>query len=155
MAEERFKNWKTPKIEDRKLHPEYNFLVHHKDKLQLGENTDIGAFTYINAKHGVVIEKNVQIGSHCSIYTVSTIDDKEYVDFLPYTVKGYVLTGSAYTNTVYHYDGLVETSPGVYQYDARAEGVFVNVDAEDCARYDFAGGCLLAPADCGTYLGIC
>ena len=42
---------------------------------QLGVNTDIGAFSYINAKHEVVIEDEVQIGSHCSIYSVSTIDN--------------------------------------------------------------------------------
>lgn len=77
MTEKRFKNWKQPKIEEKKLHPKYYFLIQHKDKLELGENTDIGAFTYINAKHGVTIEKNVQIGSHCSIYTVSTIDEKK------------------------------------------------------------------------------
>ena len=77
MAEERFKNWKKPVIEDRKLHPKYYFLVHHKDNLILGEKTDIGAFTYINAKHGVEIQKNVQIGSHCSLYSVSTIDNKK------------------------------------------------------------------------------
>ena len=77
MAVSRFDNWKFPKIEERKLHPKYYFLIQHKDKLELGENTDIGAFTYINANHGVVIEKNVQIGSHCSIYTHSTIDDKK------------------------------------------------------------------------------
>ena len=77
MTEKRFKNWKQPKIEEKKLHPKYYFLIQHKDKLELGENTDIGAFTYINAKHGVTMEKNVQIGSHCSIYTVSTIDEKK------------------------------------------------------------------------------
>jgi acetyltransferase-like isoleucine patch superfamily enzyme len=77
MTEDRFKNWKQPEIKDRELHPKYHFLVHHKDKLKLGEKTDIGAFTYINAKHGVTIEKNVQIGSHCSLYTVSTIDNKK------------------------------------------------------------------------------
>ncbi len=73
----RFKNWKPPKIEEKKLHPNYYFLIQHKDKFKLGENTDIGAFTYINAKYGVVIGKNVQIGSHCSIYSVSTIDNKK------------------------------------------------------------------------------
>lgn len=77
MVEERFGNWEKPAIEDRKLHPKYHFLVHYNDNLQLGENTDIGAFTYINAKSGVVIEKNVQIGSHCSIYSLSTIDNKK------------------------------------------------------------------------------
>jgi acetyltransferase-like isoleucine patch superfamily enzyme len=76
MTEERFSNWKYPKIEEKKLHPEYHFLIQYKDKLELGKYTDIGAFTYINAKYGVVIEKDVQIGSHCSIYSVSTIDDK-------------------------------------------------------------------------------
>ena len=77
MSEERFNNWKYPIIEDRKLHEKYHFLIHHKDNLELGTNTDIGAFTYINAKYGVKIEKNVQIGSHCSIYTISTIDKKK------------------------------------------------------------------------------
>jgi acetyltransferase-like isoleucine patch superfamily enzyme len=50
--------------------------VQHKDNLKLGYKTDIGAFTYINAKYGVVIEDFVQLGSHCSVYSVSTIDDK-------------------------------------------------------------------------------
>jgi acetyltransferase-like isoleucine patch superfamily enzyme len=73
---DRFTDWKQPDIEDGKL-TKYNWVVQHKDKLQLGYKTDIGAFTYINAKNGVVIEDFVQIGSHCSIYSVSTIDDKE------------------------------------------------------------------------------
>lgn len=77
MEEKRFKNWKKPEIKDKKMHSNYYFLVYHKDNLKLGENTDIGAFTYINAKKGVVIEKNVQIGSHCSLYSISTIDNKE------------------------------------------------------------------------------
>ena len=72
----RFKNWKYPEIEEGKL-TKYNWVVQHKDKLKLGYKTDIGAFTYINAKNGVIIEDYVQIGSHCSIYSVSTIDNKE------------------------------------------------------------------------------
>jgi acetyltransferase-like isoleucine patch superfamily enzyme len=39
--------------------------------------TDIGAFTYLNAKYEIIIEDFVQIGSHCSIYSVSTIDNKK------------------------------------------------------------------------------
>ena len=74
--EERFKDWKYPEIEDGKL-TQYNWLVQYKDNLKLGYKTDIGAFTYINAKHGVVIEDFVQIGSHCSVYSASTIDNKE------------------------------------------------------------------------------
>jgi acetyltransferase-like isoleucine patch superfamily enzyme len=72
----RFKDWKYPKIEEGKP-TKYNWVVQHKNNLKLGYKTDIGAFTYINAKHGVVIEDFVQIGSHCSIYSVSTIDNKE------------------------------------------------------------------------------
>lgn len=75
MPTNRFKNWKYPNIEDGKP-TKYNWLVQHKDKLKLGYKTDIGAFTYINAKNGVIIEDYVQIGSHCSIYSVSTIDNK-------------------------------------------------------------------------------
>jgi acetyltransferase-like isoleucine patch superfamily enzyme len=73
---DRFKGWKYLEIKEGKL-TKYNWLVQHKDKLLLGYKTDIGAFTYINAKNGVVIEDFVQIGSHCSIYSISTIDEKE------------------------------------------------------------------------------
>ena len=52
-------------------------MVQHVSKLKLGKMVDIGAFTYINAKYGVTIEDDVQIGSHCSIYSISTIDDKK------------------------------------------------------------------------------
>ncbi len=72
---ERFNNWKAPVIEHNKL-TIYNWLVQYPEGLSLGSHTDIGAFTYINARHGVTIEPEVQIGSHCSIYSVSTIDDK-------------------------------------------------------------------------------
>jgi len=75
MAEDRFGGWKMPEIEEGKL-TKYHWLVQHTEGLVLGRQTDIGAFTYINAKYGVVIEDFVQIGSHCSIYSVSTIDDK-------------------------------------------------------------------------------
>lgn len=73
---QRFKNWQAPKIEHGKLTP-WNWLVYYPENLQLGRKTDIGAFTYINAKNGVIIEDEAQIGSHCSIYSVSTIDGKE------------------------------------------------------------------------------
>lgn len=71
----RFKNWKYPEIKEGKP-TKYNWVVQHMEGLKLGRLTDIGAFTYINAKYGVVIEEGVQIGSHCSIYSESTIDSK-------------------------------------------------------------------------------
>jgi acetyltransferase-like isoleucine patch superfamily enzyme len=72
----RFPNWQPPVIKDGKP-TKYNWVVQHKSGLQLGDQTDIGAFSYINAKFGVTIEAEVQIGSHCSIYSVSTIDGKQ------------------------------------------------------------------------------
>jgi len=72
----RFKNWKYPEIEEGKL-TKWNWLVQHVGNFHLGFGVDIGAFVYINAKNGVDIDDGVQISSHCSIYSVSTIDNKE------------------------------------------------------------------------------
>jgi len=71
----RFKRWRSPIVKEGKL-TKYNWLVQYKKNLKLGYKVDIGAFSYINAKKGVIIEDYVQIGSHCSIYSVSTIDNK-------------------------------------------------------------------------------
>jgi len=71
----RFKDWKAPEI-IHNVPTKYNWLVQYPEGLELGYGSDIGAFTYINARHGVVIGEEVQIGSHCSIYSASTIDDK-------------------------------------------------------------------------------
>ena len=70
----RFSDWKYPDIKEGET-TKYNWLVQNLDGLILGRETDIGAFSYINALNGVVIEDNVQIGSHCSIYSTSTIDN--------------------------------------------------------------------------------
>lgn len=74
--ESRFKDWEYPQIEEGRP-TKYHWLVQHKDNLKLGYKTDIGAFTYLNAKQGIVIEDYVQIGAHCAIYSISTIDRKE------------------------------------------------------------------------------
>lgn len=75
MEEDRFANWQPPQIEEGKP-TRWNWVVQGVDGLILGRRTDIGAFTYINARHGVELGDEVQIGSHCSIYSVSTIDGK-------------------------------------------------------------------------------
>jgi acetyltransferase-like isoleucine patch superfamily enzyme len=71
----RFEMWTPPEIENNKL-TKWNWMCQHKDKLKLGKHVDIGAFTYINAAYGVIIQDYAQIGSHCSIYSISTIDGK-------------------------------------------------------------------------------
>tara|TARA_B100001559_G_scaffold46821_1_gene35351 strand:+ start:9589 stop:9984 length:396 start_codon:yes stop_codon:yes gene_type:complete len=70
------KKWQKPQIEHGKF-TKYNYIIQYPEGLELGEDFDIGTFTYINAKYGVTIQNNVQIGSHCSIYSHSTIDDKQ------------------------------------------------------------------------------
>ena len=72
----RFKDWAPPEIKDGEP-TRYQWMVRHIEKFSLGYKTDIGAFSYINAQNGVIVEDFVQIGSHCSVYSVSTIDDKE------------------------------------------------------------------------------
>lgn len=71
----RFKNWKRPEFDEKGL-TKWNWMCQHPENLKLGEWVDIGAFTYINAKAGVEIGEDVQIGSHCSIYSISTIDER-------------------------------------------------------------------------------
>lgn len=72
----RFDEWQYPDIEEGKP-TKYHWVVQNVPGLKLGYKTDIGAFTYINAKFNVTIEDYVQIGSHCSLYSVSTIDGKQ------------------------------------------------------------------------------
>lgn len=74
--EQRFKNWQEPEIEEGKL-TKWLWLVKGRQGLRLGKNTDIGAFCYIQAKEGVVIEDNVQIGAGSKIYSINTIDNKK------------------------------------------------------------------------------
>ena len=76
MEDKRFDNWKLPEIKDGVM-TKYNWIAQHIEQFELGYKTDIGAFSYINAKYGVVIEDYVQVGSHCSLYSISTIDNKQ------------------------------------------------------------------------------
>jgi len=68
--------WIKPIIEDGTL-TKYNYVVQHPENLKLGIHFDIGSFTFINSRFGVEIQDYVQIGSHCSIYSHSTIDSKQ------------------------------------------------------------------------------
>ena len=74
--EKRFKKWVKPKIKEGKL-TKWNWMVQGVKNLKFGKNIDIGAFVYINANSGVVIEDNVQVGGGVKIYSVSTVDGKK------------------------------------------------------------------------------
>jgi acetyltransferase-like isoleucine patch superfamily enzyme len=73
---QRFSDWKNPEFDERGM-TKWNWICQYHENLQMGNNTDIGAFTYINAKFGVEIREDVQIGSHSSLYSWSTIDNKQ------------------------------------------------------------------------------
>jgi acetyltransferase-like isoleucine patch superfamily enzyme len=68
--------WKKPEIKHGKM-TDFNYIVQYPENLKMGENFDIGTFSYINSKYEVEIGDFVQIGSHCSIYSHSTIDNKK------------------------------------------------------------------------------
>jgi len=72
---DRWKDWKPPVFDENDL-TKWNWMCQHHENLKLGKGVDIGAFSYLNALHGITIDDDVQIGSHCSIYTISTIDEK-------------------------------------------------------------------------------
>lgn len=69
------KKWLPLKF-DKNDTTKWNWMCQHHNNLKCGKNVDIGAFTYMNAKNRIEIGDDVKIGSHCSIYTISTIDHK-------------------------------------------------------------------------------
>jgi acetyltransferase-like isoleucine patch superfamily enzyme len=68
--------WNAPEIDTTKSVwiSEWLWYVIKPSKLKLGRYTDIGAFTLLNCAQGIIIEDYVQIGSHCSLNSVNTID---------------------------------------------------------------------------------
>ena len=73
-SKEWYDSWKRPQPVHNELTP-WNWVVSYPERLDIGKYVDIGEFTYIQAEQGIIIDDEVQIGSHCSIYTVNTIDD--------------------------------------------------------------------------------
>jgi len=71
-----FENWESPKFNKRGL-TKWNWICQHRKNLKLGKYVDIGAFSYLNAKYCIELQDYVQIGSHCSLYSLSTIDNKK------------------------------------------------------------------------------
>ena len=83
----RFKDWKSPLFDEhgwaytigQSIYDiiEFNWLCFHSNNLKLGKNCDVGAYTLIQAKYGVEIGEDCEIGPHCYICSWSTIDDKK------------------------------------------------------------------------------
>lgn len=69
----RFNEWQPPEIIEGQ-DSRWGWRVSHVDGLKLGQRVDIGYGCYIQAQRGVTIEDDVQLGAHCVIYSVNTID---------------------------------------------------------------------------------
>jgi serine acetyltransferase len=52
---------------------EWNWLPLYPEQIEMGRDVDIGAFTLLNGKGGIVIGDRVQIGPYCSILSYNTI----------------------------------------------------------------------------------
>ncbi len=72
----RFEDGQPPEIEHNVM-TKWGGMVAHPENLTLARNTDIGFGTYIGAHVGVEIGDKVQIGAHCTIYSLNTIDNQE------------------------------------------------------------------------------
>ncbi len=132
----RFDNWQYPEILDGVL-TKFNWLVQNTAGLELGYRTDIGAFTYINARFGVIIEENVQIGSHCSIYSVSTIDDKQGKVVLKKNCK--IGSHSTIMPGVTIGENAVIGAHSFVTSDILADTVAVGVPAKNIRKREFSG----------------
>ena len=69
------KTWTKPTYDEDGM-TQWYWRVIGIENFILGERVEIGSFTIIDAKEGVTIEDNVKIGWSCSIFSVSTIDNK-------------------------------------------------------------------------------
>src|SRR5512137_456047 len=71
--------WRKPEVDTsvNVWHSPWDWKVIKPTNFEHGIWTDIGSYTLINATQGVELGDNVQIGPHCAILTVSTIDGKQ------------------------------------------------------------------------------
>ena len=69
------KTWTKPTYDENGM-TQWYWRVIGIENFKLGERVEIGSFTIIDAKEGITIEDNVKIGWSCSIFSVSTIDNK-------------------------------------------------------------------------------
>jgi len=67
----RFDRWKPPKMVHG-IFTRWKWIPYYPQNIQIGKNVDIGVFCFLQGKNGIIIEEDVQIGSHCSIYSEDT-----------------------------------------------------------------------------------
>ena len=73
-SKEWYRKWKPPhKLVHGKL-TRWNWLVFFPQNLKISKYVDIGAFSLLNARYGIELGENVQLGGGVKIYSVNTID---------------------------------------------------------------------------------
>ena len=70
------RTWTGPIYDDHGM-TQWYWRVLGIENFKLGDRVEIGSFTVIDAKEGVIIEDDVKIGWSCSIFSDSTIDNKK------------------------------------------------------------------------------
>jgi acetyltransferase-like isoleucine patch superfamily enzyme len=70
-----YANWKMPVL--RNGMNERGYWIDYVDNLRLGFGADISIFVYMNAREGIEIGRNVEIGQHTSLLSWSSIGDKK------------------------------------------------------------------------------
>ena len=136
-------NWEMPKIEH--LKPTiYNWIVSWPDGFVLEPETDLGCFCYINAKYGVEIQKGVQCGSHCSIYSHDTIGGNSG----PVVIKEGTFIG---THTTILPNTVIGKSCRIGAYSLIKQGVILT-DGIVLPAYSFVKRSILTQQDLNAFL---
>ena len=68
-------DWKDPVYDEMGV-TQWLWRVSHNENFVLGKEVEIGSFTMIDARNGVIIEDDVKIGFGCAILSYSSIDNK-------------------------------------------------------------------------------
>ena len=97
--------WIKP-IFDKHGMTQWYWRVTNIENFNLGNQVEIGSFTVIDAKHGVTIEDNVKIGWSCSIFSNSTIDNKQ--GKIIYAVSCDVVKPSTHEQIVEDWEKLID-----------------------------------------------
>jgi acetyltransferase-like isoleucine patch superfamily enzyme len=69
----RFDQWERPEI-IHNVPTKWNWVVAYPENLILGDKVDIGAFCYLQARYGIEIGDNVQLGGGVKVYSENSID---------------------------------------------------------------------------------
>jgi acetyltransferase-like isoleucine patch superfamily enzyme len=67
--------WIAPEFDEQGM-TQWYWRVSHRENFKLGKNVEIGSFTMIDARNGVIVEDDVKIGFGCIIISHSSIDNK-------------------------------------------------------------------------------